>query len=117
LASLSDRSLSEKLELVHIQMEVAEVGKKADSLELLEIWRKQIIEARIYKAEHNVPDTPSEIELVIAELEEQLARGTERTKVLKSEATEVKKPEFPDGDPFAETREERIERTDQLSLF
>src|SRR5436305_315231 len=66
LACLPDKELARKLELVHMQSELAEQKKNTASLELLEIWRSQIIEARIYKAENNIADVPNEIELAIA---------------------------------------------------
>lgn len=38
-------------------------------MELLEVWRTQIIEACIYKAENNIADVSSEIELALADME------------------------------------------------
>ena len=60
LAILPDRELAKRIDLVHIQMEIAE-QKNTASLELLEIWRAQIIEARILKAENNIEDAPNEM--------------------------------------------------------
>ena len=54
MASLPDKELAKKLSLVHIQMELAEKKRNTASLELLEIWHHQIIEARIYKAENKI---------------------------------------------------------------
>ncbi|MFN7792053.1 MAG: hypothetical protein ACK5NM_05835, partial [Cyclobacteriaceae bacterium] len=62
MATLPDRELAKKLELVHIQSEIAEKTRNTASLELLEVWHNQIIEARIYKAENEIPDAPKEIE-------------------------------------------------------
>lgn len=69
MATLPDKELAKKLELVHIQMEIAEQKKNTASLELLEVWHHQIIEARIYKAENEIADAPNEIELAIADIE------------------------------------------------
>ena len=49
IATMPDKELAKKLDLVHIQMEIAEQTKNTASLELLEIWHHQIIETRIFK--------------------------------------------------------------------
>lgn len=92
MATFSDKELSKKLNLVHIQMQLAEQTKNTGSLELLEIWRTQIIEARIHKAENNIPDTPNEIELAIADMETQIAKSEERQEILKEETKPVPEP-------------------------
>jgi len=69
LAAMPDRRLREKLDTIHLQMELAEQKHDTEALELLEIWRAQTIEARTYKAENNVPDQPNEIEEAIAGIE------------------------------------------------
>lgn len=69
MAGLSDRRLRDKLDTIHLQMELAEQKRDTEALELLEVWRAQTIEARICKAENNIPDEPSEIEDVIADIE------------------------------------------------
>ena len=82
MAALPDKELAKKLDLVHIQMELAEQTKNTESLELLEVWHLQIIEARIYKAENNIPDAPNEIELAIADIETYVAKAEERSELL-----------------------------------
>lgn len=67
LATMPDKKLSEKLDAIHLQSEIAVQKRMDSSIELLEIWRSQVIEARIYKAENNIADSPSEIEVVIKE--------------------------------------------------
>jgi hypothetical protein len=62
LTTMSDKKLSKKLDVIHMQAEIAFKSKNTTSLELLEIWRRQIIEARILKDEKKIPDTPDEIE-------------------------------------------------------
>ncbi|MBX9850766.1 MAG: hypothetical protein K2X86_03305 [Cytophagaceae bacterium] len=69
LASLSDKKLAEKLETIHLQSEIAEQKNIQHSIELLEIWRSQVIAARIYKAENEIPDAPDEIKISIADIE------------------------------------------------
>ncbi len=59
-----------------MQMELADQKRNTDSLELLEVWRSQVIEARIYKAENEINDAPNEIE--IGDIETVLAKAEER---------------------------------------
>ena len=87
LTSLPDSDLVEKLELVHVQMEIAEQKKNTPALELLEIWRSQIIEARIFKRENNIPDAPDEIESAIADIETITTKAEERSEILTTEET------------------------------
>lgn len=101
LASLPDRALAEKLDTVHLQMKLAEEKKNTAAIELLEIWRSQIIEARIYKAENNIADAPNEIELAIAGIETVIAAREERQEILndfsKAEKPSVSKPQTQEG--------------------
>ncbi len=87
LAGLPDKELSNRLDLVHIQMELAEQKRNTDSLELLEVWRSQIIEARIYKAENEIGDAPNEIEIAIADIETVVAKAEERQEIIESTQT------------------------------
>jgi hypothetical protein len=79
LSTMPDKELEKKLELIHLQSEIAIQKKNEESIELLEIWRAQVIEARILKAEQNIPDVPNEIELAIADIETSLVQAEERT--------------------------------------
>jgi len=51
LASMPDERLERKLRIVHSQMDIALKNKQEEALELLAIWEKQIIEARLLKDE------------------------------------------------------------------
>ncbi len=81
LLSLSENDLSKKLDSVHLQIVLAEKTGYTSSMEILEVWRGQIIDARIYKAENNIPDKQSEIELAIADIET-VARSKELIEVM-----------------------------------
>jgi hypothetical protein len=107
LTSMSDRELEKKLELVYLQSEIAERAKNSDSLELLDIWRRQIIEARTLKAENNIPDAPNDIELAIADIETTIAKAEERKDIFNG--TE---------NPVTPSRPKMEEKDDnQMSLF
>lgn len=108
MASLPDKELAKKLRLVHIQMELAEKKRNTSSLELLEIWHHQIIEARIFKAENKIPDAPNEIELAIADIETFVNKSENRSEILTSKDVSVKKT-------IRQT--EHKEDDNQLSLF
>jgi hypothetical protein len=108
LAGLPDKELAVKLDLIHIQSEMAERRKNTASLELLEIWRSQVIEARIYKAENNIPDSPNEIEMVIADIETVVARSEERIEII---------DEFIKPAKVNRAREEKKEDENQMRMF
>lgn len=107
LATFPDTVLSEKLDTIHLQMDLAEAKKNTESLELLEVWRSQVIAARIYKAENNIPDAINEIELAIADIETTVAKAEERKEIIE--------------DIFVNQKTQRAkikeEDKDQLSMF
>lgn len=114
LAAKSDKELGKRLDLVHMQMDLAERNKNTASMELLEIWRAQIIEARIYKAENKIPDAPSDIELAIAELEAQQEITEQRQEILNETApTKIAEEEA----PYPEKENKSPDKPEQLSLF
>lgn len=82
MATMPDRELEKKLDLIHLQSEIAIQKKNEESIELLEIWRSQVIEARILKAENNIPDAPNEIELAIADIETTVAKAEARKEII-----------------------------------
>ena len=82
LAAMPDKKLAEKLATIHLQMAIAEQQKDTGTLELLEIWRAQTIEARTYKAENNIADAHNEIELATANIETFHAETEKRQEVL-----------------------------------
>lgn len=107
LAGLPDKELSKRLDVVHIQSDLAIQNKNLDSLELLKVWRSQLIEARIYKAENNIADAPNEIELAIANIETIVVKAEERKDVLENEPLyqKIHKPKI------------KEDNSDQMSLF
>ncbi len=109
LAGLPDRALAEKLDTVHLQMKLADEKRNTAAIELLEVWRSQIIEARIYKAENNIADAPNEIELAIAGIETVVATTEERKEILNDFKTEAK--------PSVSKAQTQEDSDSQLSLF
>ncbi|MBI2269057.1 MAG: hypothetical protein HYU69_01730 [Bacteroidetes bacterium] len=92
-ASESAAKLKKRLRINHQQYLLAEKAGNDKAGELLNIMERIIIEARTYKAENNIPDTLSEIELAIADVEtvtvksdgrqEIYTEGTKSTKQLR----------------------------------
>ena len=68
LTTMPDKKLAKRLDIIDMQAKIAYKNKIHSSSELLEIWWRQTVEARILKAENNIPDVPSEIELAIADI-------------------------------------------------
>ncbi len=106
LTKLSDKELVKKLDLIDIQSQLAIKHKNESSSQLLEIWWKQTVEARILKAENNVADSPNEIELAIADIETTVAKTEEREEILSEDIPQKNyKPKI------------KEDNQDQMSLF
>jgi hypothetical protein len=108
LSQLSDKQLSEKLDLIHIQSQIAFKNKNESASQLLEIWWQQTVEARILKAENNIADSPNEIEVAIADIATTVAKAEERLGLMdKDEALKQKvyKPKI------------KEDHSDQIRLF
>jgi len=107
LTTLSDKQLVKKLDLIHIQSQLALKNNNARSSQLLNIWWKQTVEARILKAENKIPNAPSEIELAIADIETIVAKTKEREKTIDGNLSfqKMHKPKI------------KEDNSDQISLF
>lgn len=107
LTKLSDKQLVKKLELIDIQSQIAFKNKNESSAQLLEIWWKQTVEARILKTENNIADVPNEIELAIADIETVVAKAEERQEIVESAQTYQK----------VYKQKVKEDNSDQMSLF
>ena len=109
LATKSENDLERRLRINHLQYEIAVKEKQEDTVQLLSIMERIIIEARIYKAEHNIPDAPNEIEIAIADIETVVTQTEERREI------------FNDAEQPAKSARKKIQpqenSEDQLSLF
>ena len=76
----------------------------------MEVWRTQLIEARIHKYENNIPDAPNEIQQAIAEIETVTSQIEEREEILSHE---------PDPEPQKLSKKAASEpvKDTQLPLF
>jgi hypothetical protein len=82
MAKWSQRDLAERLELIHTQLQLAEQKKDIAAFELLEVWRRQLIAARIFKDENKVSDELSEIQQAIADIEVMAEQTEQRQEAL-----------------------------------
>ncbi len=114
LATMPDKELSKKLDIIHMQSVIAEKEKNASSIKLLEIWRSQVIAARIYKIENNIPDVPKAIDLAIAEMEAQEEKSEQRQEILNETRTTIVSEDIT---PYPENKKENPDKPEQLSLF
>ena len=90
MATMPDKRLIEKLDVINMQAVIAEEKKIVSSSELLEIWWRQVVEARTFKAENNIPDAPNEIELAIADIETYVTKSEEGQEIINDFSKPVK---------------------------
>lgn len=81
-ATEPEKKLQKRLRINHLQYAIAEKDKDEKALELLNIMERIIIEARIYKAEHNIPDELSEMEQALEQMELAQEKQEHRKEVL-----------------------------------
>ncbi len=107
LAKKTDNDLERRLGINELLYKEAFKNKQADVCELMEIMGRIIIEARIYKAENNIPSEPSEMELAIAEANLNYVKAEERQEVIEEANTSQRahKPKI------------KEDNSDQMSLF
>lgn len=107
LTKLSDKELIKKLDLINQQSQIAFKTKNTSSSQLLEIWWKQTVEARILKAENEIPDAPNEIEIAVADIETVVAKAEERQEIVENAQTYQK----------VYKQKVKEDNSDQMSLF
>lgn len=118
LATKSDKDLERRLGINQLQFAEACKNKQHDVCELLELMRRLIIEARIYKDEHEIADIQNEIELAIAENKREAKHYAERYKVIESKPT-ITEDEEEDIQSSFKVNKARVKEEDdsQMSLF
>ncbi|MBI4946190.1 MAG: hypothetical protein HY840_07290 [Bacteroidetes bacterium] len=133
MTTFSDKKLEKHLDIIHKQSVIAEKEKMTSSLELLRIWRSQVIEARIRKAINNIADVPSEMELAIADMEFFEEKVEQRQEILKEASSTVIANEVKQSQEEEETKSQEklseaksrqlsgektsTDKPEQLSLF
>lgn len=107
LAKKTDNDLERRLGINELLYHEAFKNKQADVCELMEIMGRIIVEARIHKAENNIPSEPSDMELAIAEANRNYVKAEERQEVIEEAHTSQRahKPKI------------KEDNSDQMSLF
>ena len=91
LARFADSKLEKKLNIIQAQIAIASANHQPEALQLLHIWERQIIEARILKYDqHPQLDELTELEKDRAEMEAFDAMFEKRNKVIAEKLPEQK---------------------------
>ena len=84
LATRPDAELVRRLDTNAFQYEIAYKNKDEKLCEFMNIMHRILVEARIYKDEHQIPDEISEISLEVSQMEHVIAQEEIRQEVLES---------------------------------
>lgn len=99
LTTLPDKKLVKRLEMINMQAQLAYKQNIESSSELLEIWWRQTVEARILKEENNIPDAIDEIELTVKDMETIIIKAEERQDTFTQPAQEkIHRPKIKEQD-------------------
>ncbi len=92
MVEMPDNKLSKNLDIVRQQMEMAYQANKQDAVALMQVWERQIIEARVMKFDMEVLEklkqdaTKNSISLAQHNTETQLQRMLKKTEALSKQA-------------------------------
>lgn len=110
-AAEPEEKLTDRLQVIYLQSVICEQEKDILTGEFLEIMRRIIIEARLYKWDNNIPDELNEMQETLAQMELAQEKHEHRKKILEK----LSKPEITTSE---EPREERkTDNSVQLGLF
>jgi len=84
LATRPDAELVRRLDTNAFQYEIAYKNNDAKLCEFMDVMHRILVEARIYKDEHQIPDEISEITLEVSQMEHVIAQEEVRQEVLES---------------------------------
>lgn len=84
LATRPDAELVRRLDTNAFQYEIAYKNKDVKLCELMDVMHRILVEARMYKDEHQIPDEISEISLEVSQMEHVIAHEEVRQEVLES---------------------------------
>ncbi|MFN8117503.1 MAG: hypothetical protein U0W65_15445 [Bacteroidia bacterium] len=106
LATRSDAELVRRLDTNAFQYEIAYKNSDVKLCEFMDIMHRILVEARIYKDEHQIPDEISEITLEVSQMEHVIAQEEVRQEVLESfQPQRISKPKIQE------------DNSSQMSLF
>lgn len=84
LATRPDAELVRRLDTNAFQYEIAYKNKDVKLCELMDVMHRILVEARMHKDEHQIPDEISEISLEVSQMEHVIAQDEVRQEVLES---------------------------------
>lgn len=106
LATRPDAELARRLDTNGWQYEIAYKNKDEKLCEFMNIMRRILVEARVYKDEHQIPDEISEISLEVSQMEHVLTQEEVRQEVIESfQPQRISKPKIQE------------DNSNQISLF
>jgi hypothetical protein len=106
LAKKPHKELERRLGINELQYQHACNTKQENLCELMNIMHRILVEARIYKDEHQIPDEPNEMELAISQMEYITAQEEERQEIVESfQSQRISKPKIQE------------DNSNQISLF
>ncbi len=106
LATRPDEELVRRLDTNGWQYQIAYKNKDEKLCEFMNIMHRILVEARIYKDEHQIPDEISEISLEVSQMEHVVAQEEVRKDVLESlQPQRISKPKIQE------------DNSSQMSLF
>lgn len=106
LATRPDAELVRRLDTNAFQYEIAYKNKDEKLCEFMDVMHRILVEARIYKDEHQIPDEISEISLEVSQMEHVIAQEEVRQEVLESlHPQRISKPKIQE------------DNSNQISLF
>jgi hypothetical protein len=113
-AAEPDKKLADRLNIMHLQYVICEKDNDVLTGEFLEIMRRIVIEARLYKWENNIADELNEIELSITNTQLLQEKQEHRKELL----TKLKKPVSNSEPEIEEPKTEpKKDNSVQLGLF
>ena len=111
-AAEPEQKLADRLQVIYLQSVICEQDKDVLTGEFLEIMRRIIIEARLYKWDNNIPDELDEMQEALAQMELAQEKYEHRKKML----AKLSKPVT--ANKLESTQEEpKVDKNVQLGLF
>ena len=111
-AAEPEEKLADRLQVIYLQSVICEQDKDVLTGEFLEIMRRIIIEARLYKWDNNIPDELDEMQEALAEMELAQEKYEHRKKLL----AKLSKPSI-SAEPEPAKEEPKVDKNVQLGLF
>jgi hypothetical protein len=111
LAAEPEKKLTDRLNIIYLQSVICENEKDQETAEFLEIMRRIVIEARLYKWDNNIADELGELEQALAEMNLAQEKHEHRKKILDKFSNPIV------NEPEEIEEERKTDNNVQLGLF